>query len=115
MHAPLRPRQQARYPLIESGNTLRVTAGQGLLYQITTTNLTQSFEASGLPAGITVNAQTGVIGGVPLEPGAFTVVLKASNASGMDVAELALTILDSSARGPRGVSLSAPPPGVKME
>lgn len=92
-HTFLMQRQHVRYPLIESANTLTGTTGQALFYQITTTNLPQSFSASGLPAGVTLDTQTGVISGRPLAAGTFAVVLIATNAYGTDTAELALTIL----------------------
>ena len=92
-HTFLVQRQHVRYPLIESANTLTGTAGQALFYQITTTNLPQSFSASGLPAGVTLDTQTGVISGRPLAAGTFAVVLIATNAYGTDTAEMALTIL----------------------
>ena len=100
MHTFFMQRQHVRYPLIKSANTLVGLAGQDLLYQIATINLPQSFEASGLPAGVTLDTQTGVLSGKPLAPGVFAVVLKAANPFGTDTAELAMTILGSPLQSP---------------
>jgi hypothetical protein len=91
-------RQHARYPLIESSNTLVGEAGRDLSYQIRTINLPESYEAAGLPAGVTIDTHTGVISGKPLEQGTFAVVIKATNAYGTDVAELSMRIAESSTR-----------------
>lgn len=98
VHTFLMQRQHVRYPLIDSGNTLTGEIGQDLRYQIRTINLAQSFEATSLPAGLVLDAQTGSISGLPKTPGTFAVVLRATNAYGTDVAELALTIRESTAR-----------------
>lgn len=91
-------RQHARYPLIESSNTLVGEAGRDLSYQIRTINLPESYEAAGLPAGVTIDTHTGVISGKPLKQGTFAVVIKATNAYGTDVAELSMRIAESSTR-----------------
>src|SRR5580704_8588958 len=43
-------------PVITSGGTASATKGAAFSYQITATNSPTSFGASGLPAGLTVNA-----------------------------------------------------------
>jgi hypothetical protein len=92
IHAFLLQRQQVRYPLIESSNTMVGEAGRDLSYQIMTINLPQSYEALGLPAGVNINTLTGVISGKPLTQGTFAVVMKATNSYGTDVAELSMRI-----------------------
>lgn len=92
MHAFLLQRQQVRYPLIESSNTMVGEAGRDLSYQIMTINLPQSYEALGLPVGVNIDAHTGFISGKPLEQGTFAVVIKATNSYGTDVAELSMKI-----------------------
>ena len=95
VHAFLTQRLQVRHPLITSSTTLWGEIGRNLFYQITTSNRSQAFEATGLPKGVTLDAQAGVISGIPTEQGTFTVVLKATNSYGTDVAELSLTVANS--------------------
>lgn len=92
IHAFLLQRQQVRYPLIESSNSMNGEAGRELSYQIMTINTPQSYEASGLPAGVNIDTHTGVISGKPLGQGTFAVVIKATNPYGTDVAELSMKI-----------------------
>lgn len=98
IHAFLLQRQQVRYPLIESSNTMVGEAGRDLSYQIMTINLPQSYEAFGLPEGVNINTLTGVINGKPLTQGTFAVVMKATNSYGTDVAELSMRITGSATK-----------------
>ncbi|WP_406333809.1 alginate lyase family protein [Streptomyces sp. NBC_00203] len=50
------------------------------------------FSAAGLPRGLRVDRRTGLVSGIPLESGEFTVTTAASNASGTAVSDLALTV-----------------------
>ncbi|NTW87303.1 MAG: hypothetical protein HGB30_14195, partial [Holophagaceae bacterium] len=115
VHTFLLQRQQVRHPLIESATTLTGEVGRDLRYRIRTINLPQSFAATGLPAGLVLDAQTEIISGRPEAPGTFAVVLRATNPHGTDTAELALAILGSTTRSSLQLSLSATPPRVKME
>ena len=95
IHAFLLQRQQVRYPLFKSSNSMVGEAGRDLSYQIITINLPHSYEALGLPAGLNINTLTGVISGKPLTQGTFAVVMKATNSYGTDVAELSIRITGS--------------------
>src|SRR4029077_5909491 len=52
-------------PVITSAGTASGTVGTAFSYQIVATNSPTSFNATGLPAGLTVNAGTGLISGTP--------------------------------------------------
>src|SRR5437762_1543287 len=79
-------------PVITSATTASGTVGVAFSYQITATNNPTSFNATGLPSGLTVNTTTGVISGTPTTAGAYTVAISASNAGGTGSATLTLTI-----------------------
>ncbi len=62
-------------------------------YQAAATESPASYTAGGLPAGLSINATTGLISGAPLVDGNFSVALQATNAGGTGRADLSLTIL----------------------
>ena len=51
-----------------------------------------SFAASGLPAGLTINPATGIITGTPTAPGTSTVTVTATNAVGSDAETFSLVV-----------------------
>ncbi len=79
-------------PAITSPLTSYGTVGASYSYQITASNSPTSFNATGLPAGLSVNINTGVISGTPATAGTSTVTLSATHAAGIGSATLALTI-----------------------
>jgi hypothetical protein len=79
-------------PAITSALTASGTVGLPFSYTITATNNPTSFNATGLPAGLSVNTITGVISGTPTAAGTSSVKLSATNAKGTGSATLALTI-----------------------
>src|SRR5438046_10109050 len=79
-------------PVITSPLTATGTVGVALSYQITATNSPTSFNATGLPAGLTVDTATGLISGTSTGVGIFTVNISATNAGGTGSAGLTLTI-----------------------
>ena len=83
----------ASIPVITNAQLSRSgVAGEPLTYHVTATN-TAAFSAAGLPAGLSINAATGEIGGVPTVGGQFAVTIKATNAIGVsDIETLTLTI-----------------------
>jgi hypothetical protein len=79
-------------PVITSSLTASGTVGVAFSYQITASNNPTSFNATGLPAGLSVNTTTGVISGAPTAAGSFSVTVSATNVTGTGSATLALTI-----------------------
>jgi autotransporter-associated beta strand protein len=63
-------------------------------YTITAIKSPNSFNATGLPAGLSIDTTSGVISGIPTEYGIFSVILTASNADTTATQTLALTVQD---------------------
>jgi hypothetical protein len=79
-------------PAITSATTAGGTAGTAFTYQIVATNMPTSYSATGLPAGLSISATTGLISGTPTAAGISTVTLGATNSGGTGNATLTLTI-----------------------
>ena len=79
-------------PVITSAKTATGEAGTVFKYQITATETPTGYTATGLPAGLTVSATTGLISGTPKAAGTSTVTITASNAVGKGTETLTVTI-----------------------
>ncbi len=80
-------------PVITSPATSPATVGTPFVtYLIAATGLPTSYSATGLPAGLTVNAVTGAINGTPTTAGVSIVTLTASNRTGISTATLTITV-----------------------
>jgi hypothetical protein len=79
-------------PVISSVLTANGTVGVAFNYAITATNSPASYNATGLPAGLSKDTTPGFITGTPSEAGVFNVTLSATNAGGSGTAALVLTI-----------------------
>jgi hypothetical protein len=79
-------------PVITSSLTATATVGVAFSYQITASGSPTSFNATGLPAGLSVNTSTGVISGTPTSEGTASVTLSATNSGGTGTATLGLTV-----------------------
>ena len=86
-------------PVISSATTASGTVGQAFSYQITASNSPTSYAATSLPAGLTVNTNTGLISGTPTTASVSTVTISASNATGPGSATLTITIAASGGGG----------------
>lgn len=85
-------------PAITSPLTATGGAAVPFSYQISATNPPHTaFNATGLPAGLSVNASTGLISGTPApgSGGSYTVTISATNATGTGQATLTLNISES--------------------
>ncbi len=82
-------------PVITSTNAATATNYAAFSYQIlTASNNTLSYNASGLPSGLSVNTTNGLISGTPaVTPGTYTVGLSAINSAGEGTQNLTLTLL----------------------
>jgi fibronectin type 3 domain-containing protein len=91
-------------PTITSAGSASGTNGSAFSYQITADGSPTSYEATGLPAGLSVNPNTGLISGTPSVTGLFTATIGASNAGGTGVASLVITALPAPPAAPAGLT-----------
>ncbi len=70
-------------PIITSPLFAQATNGKPFTdYTITATNSPQSYDAAGLPPGLSVSTVGGQISGIPTQDGIYSVVITATNQSG---------------------------------
>lgn len=80
-------------PSITSPTSAQATVGLPFSYQITAANAPTGFGAAGLPAGLSVNAATGLINGVPTTYGTSNVQVSATNPAGTAVRTVAISTI----------------------
>lgn len=103
-------------PVITSATSATTMVSSAFTYQITASNSPTSYNATGLPAGLSVNTSTGSITGAPTLSGVYPVTISATNPGGTGSATLTITVNDLpaapvitsalSANGEAGVSFS---------
>ncbi len=81
-------------PEITNEATLTASYGSTVNFAITTNTVLEvtAFSAAGLPPGLSFNAQTGTISGVPTQTGVYSLTLKATNAAGTGSKVVTLTV-----------------------
>jgi hypothetical protein len=82
-------------PVITSPESAISTLNDSFFYQVRATNIPSSYSASGLPSGLAINTQTGIISGNSSEYGIFEVALSATNGGGEGVTTLSINIAAS--------------------
>ncbi len=86
-------------PVVASAAGMNAAVGDLFGYRIMASNGPTSFAATGLPAGLSLNAATGWVTGVPTAAGTFTVTLMPSNSFGAGSASLKIVVAGSPLTG----------------
>ncbi|MEP7093783.1 MAG: putative Ig domain-containing protein, partial [Flavobacterium sp.] len=84
-------------PEISSATTATATIGSPFSYNIIASANPSSYSVSGLPAGLSLDAATGIISGTATELGQSEVTITATNTSGTGTATLILKVINSEA------------------
>ncbi len=79
-------------PVIQGPLSAFAVAGAPFLYQVNTNATAATFNATGLPSGLTLASASGVISGTPTQTGSFNVSVTATNVTGSDTQTLVLTV-----------------------
>jgi uncharacterized delta-60 repeat protein len=79
-------------PLITSATSVAGIAGQPFRFGVTATLSPQTYAATGLPPGLSINATTGVITGTPTAVGTYKVAVTANGTGGLAASTMTITI-----------------------
>lgn len=82
-------------PEINSAVSASTTLGTPFNFNVTANGTPTNFAAAGLPAGLSINASTGVISGTPTAIGKSTVLLTAANANGSAKSSLIIDVISN--------------------
>lgn len=79
-------------PVVISATAASATTGGAFSYQIKATNQPTSYNATGLPPGLSVNTGTGLISGTPTQLGTYNATISAATSAGTGSAALTITV-----------------------
>jgi peroxiredoxin len=91
-YAELNDRAPSRAPVFASRLTAQARAGAAFSLKLTATNAPTTYRADVLPAGLTLNAATGVISGTPAAASRRAITVFADNAAGSAATTLDLVV-----------------------
>jgi sugar lactone lactonase YvrE len=94
-------------PSISSAASAAGRVNEAFSFLLKATNAPDSFAASGLPDGITLNTATGLLSGMPTTPGSSSVQVSASNGGGPGAAQVFTLSIAPRLEAPVITSLSA--------
>jgi hypothetical protein len=80
-------------PVISDHVALQAYEGGAFSFQVQAANSPSNYAASGLPAGLSINPSSGLISGIPTEPGNFSVSVTASNAAGSGMGLISMYVV----------------------
>ena len=84
-------------PVITSPSDASGQRGEPFAYRITATNSPTSYGAIGLPSGLSIDTESGLISGTPNDFGAFQVQISATNSKGTGTDTLIISIASGEA------------------
>jgi PKD repeat protein len=82
-------------PVINSSLAATAIVGEIFTYNITASNDPSMFSTGALPTGLALDAQTGLISGIPVTEGTLQISIRAENPLGFDQKLLTLTVVPS--------------------
>ncbi len=92
-------------PVISSQLVADGLVNTAFTYSIAASNCPATYNAVGLPPGLAINGQTGVISGTPTTPGISNVTISATNGSGADNKTLTVAIYANPPAAPNITSM----------